>query len=88
MYQMEENAPHTYFVWTTIPYGYTRAPFIAKALLKPLVAKWRQLGCKIVVFYDDGMAVGQSQAELRKHTLQIQCDLLGAGLVPGVTKCV
>ena len=22
----------TYFVWTTLPYGYTRAPFIAEAL--------------------------------------------------------
>jgi hypothetical protein len=88
MYQMEDNAPHTYFVWSTMPYGYTRAPFIAKALLKPLVAKWRQLGCKIVVFYDDGMAVGQSQVELRKHALQIQCDLLRAGLVPGVSKCI
>jgi len=25
--------------------------------MKPLVARWRKLGCKIVVFYDDGMAV-------------------------------
>ncbi len=88
MYQMQDNEEHTYFVWNTIPYGYTRAPFIAKALMKPLVAKWRQLGCKIVVFYDDGMAVGQTQVELRKQALQIQCDLLRAGLVPGVTKCV
>jgi hypothetical protein len=40
-----------------MPYGYTRAPYIAKSLMKPLVARWRKLGCKIVVFYDDGMAV-------------------------------
>ena len=56
--------------------------------MKPLVSKWRKLGCKIVVFYDDGMAVGQNQTELKKHALQIQCDLLRAGLVPGVKKCV
>ena len=57
MYQMEEGKPNTYFVWATMPYGYTRAPYIAKSLMKPLVARWRKLGCKIVVFYDDGMAV-------------------------------
>jgi hypothetical protein len=56
--------------------------------MKPLITKWRKLGCKIVVFYDDGMAVSHSQSELKKQGLQIQCDLLRAGLVPGVTKCV
>jgi hypothetical protein len=88
MYQMEEGEPHTYFVWSTMPYGYTRAPFIAKALMKPLIIKWRKLGCKIVVFYDDGMAVADCEHMLRKQSLQIQCDLLRAGLVPGVSKCV
>ncbi len=50
MYQMEEGKPHTYFVWATMPYGYTRAPYIEKPLMKPLVARWRKLECKIVVF--------------------------------------
>jgi hypothetical protein len=88
MYQMVDNGPHCYFVWATVPYGYTRAPYIAKSLMKPLITKWRRLGFKIVVFYDDGMAVSHSQTELKKQGLQIQCDLLRAGLVPGVTKCV
>jgi hypothetical protein len=88
MYQMKDDEPHTYFVWATMPYGYTRAPYIAKMLMKPLIQRWRQLGCKIVVFYDDGMAVGSSERTLRKQALQIQCDLLRAGLVPGVTKCL
>jgi hypothetical protein len=34
------------------------------------------------------MTVGQTQVEFRKQALQIQCDLLRAGLVPGVTKCI
>jgi hypothetical protein len=41
-----------------------------------------------VVFYDDGMAVGNDYNLLKKQGLQIQCDLLRAGLVPGVTKCI
>jgi hypothetical protein len=42
MYQMNDDEPHTYFVWATMPYGYTRAPYIAKMLMKPLIQKWRQ----------------------------------------------
>jgi len=88
MYQMEDGCDHTYFVWDTVPYGYTRAPYIAKSLMKPLVTRWRRLGIKIVVFYDDGMAVGADRAELKRAALQIQCDLLRAGLVPGIGKCI
>jgi len=51
----------SYFQWNSIPYGYTRAPFIARALMKPLISKWRGLGGQVVVFYDDGMAVSSSK---------------------------
>ena len=76
-----------YFVWNTVPYGYTRAPFIARSLLKPLIAKWRSLGAMVVVFYDDGMAVGKERTLLKKLSSQMHCDLLRAGLVPGIEKC-
>jgi Reverse transcriptase (RNA-dependent DNA polymerase)/RNase H-like domain found in reverse transcriptase len=76
-----------YFTWVTMPYGYTRAPFIAKQLMKPLVTKWRSLGALTVVFYDDGMAVAKDSNFLAQLSVQMQCDLLNAGLVPGVKKC-
>jgi len=88
MYVMDDNEPPTMFVWTVVPYGYTRAPFIARELMKPLIAKWRKMDAKVVVFYDDGMLVHENMAFLRKLSLQVQCDLLRAGLVPGVEKCV
>jgi Reverse transcriptase (RNA-dependent DNA polymerase) len=72
----------SYFVWVTMPYGCTRAPYIAKQLMKPLVAKWHT-----VVFYDDGMAVADNAEFLQKLSVQMQYDLLRAGLVPGVKKC-
>ena len=84
MYQMADDEDHSYFIWETVPYGYTRAPYIAKSLMKPLVSRWRKKGIKIVVFYDDGMAVADSPIFLREAALQIFCDLLRAGLVPGV----
>ena len=78
----------TYFVWTTLPYGYTRAPFIARSLMKPLIAHWRRLGASVCVFYDDGMAVAADPVYLQKLSLQMHCDLLRAGLVPGAQKCL
>jgi hypothetical protein len=77
-----------FFVWRTMPYGYTRSPFIAKQLMKPLISKWRRLGAYTVVFYDDGMAVSESFEFLSRLSLQMQCDLLRAGLEPGANKCV
>jgi hypothetical protein len=88
MYRMGNAVDHTYFVWTTVPYGYTRAPFVAKSLMKPLVSHWRRLGAFVVMFYDDGMAVSDNLNFLAKLSLQMQCDLLRAGLVPGVQKCI
>ncbi len=55
--------------------------------MKPLIAKWRGLGIATVVFYDDGMAVGPDECLMTKTSLQMQCDLLRAGLVPGIKKC-
>ena len=82
-----ENMDPIYFVWNTVPYGYTRAPFIARNLLKPLIAKWRFLGAMVVVFYDDGMAVDTDKIRLQKLAVQMHCDLLRAGLIPGIEKC-
>jgi hypothetical protein len=82
------SGTESFFVWATLPYGYTRAPFIARQLMKPLIVKWRKLGAKTVVFYDDGMAVSHSYKELCRLSVQMQCDLLRAGLVPGVKKCI
>ena len=87
MYIMEEGLKASYFVWQCLPYGYTRAPFIAKSILRPLVKKWRSLDICIAVFVDDGMAVSDDPVRLKKQSLQIQCDLLRTGFIPGIEKC-
>jgi Reverse transcriptase (RNA-dependent DNA polymerase) len=86
-YKMTDTGKPTYFIWKTLPYGYTRAPFIARSLMKPLIAKWRRLGGQVIVFYDDGMAVGKRKDDLLSLAVQMQVDLLNAGLVPGIEKC-
>ena len=73
-----------------MPYGYkyTRAPFIARQIMKPLISRWRSLGGFVVVFYDDGLIVFHSKSQLEKLSLQVHCDLLRAGLLPGIDKCI
>jgi len=88
MYKMHDHEEAQYFIWKTLPYGYTRAPYIARAIMKPLIAKWRRLGGLVVVFYDDGMLVAKDRLFLQKLAIEVQCDLLQAGLVPGVDKCI
>ena len=61
---MADNQDHTYLVWTTLPYDNTKAPFIARQVMKPLIAKWRRLEALVVVFYDDVMAVSDSFSTL------------------------
>ena len=77
----------TYFVWNVMPYGYTKAPYIAKHLIKPLLTHWRYMKMQVCVFFDDGMSVSKDKEFLLKSSLQIQCDLVRAGFIPGVQKC-
>jgi hypothetical protein len=86
-YVLKEGDQPVYFVWKSLPFGYTRAPYIVRHLMKPLISKWRSMGASCVIFYDDGMCVDDSATNLAKMSLQIQCDLLRAGLLPGVEKC-
>jgi len=87
MYTENGDTGPVMYTWTVLPFGYTRAPFLARQLMKPLLAKWRALNIDIIVFFDDGMAVAENEDFLKKASLQILCDLLRAGLVPGVEKC-
>jgi len=58
--------------------------------MKPLIAKWRRQEALVVVFYHDGMAVSDSFSIriIKDLSRQMLCDLLGAGLVPVVNKCI
>ena len=76
-----------YFYWNVLPFGYTLGPLLARNLLKPLVTKWRKMGILCCIFFDDGMSVSHDKNFLEKASLQIKCDLLRAGLIPGTEKC-
>lgn len=77
-----------FFMWNVLPFGYTLGPLMARDLLKPIITKWRNLGILCCVFFDDGMSVSNDKIFLKSASLQIKCDLLRAGLIPGTEKCV
>ena len=69
MFPMEDGKEAQYFVWMCLPYGYTRAPFIAKSIVRPLIKKWRSLDICIVAFVDDGFATSEDPKLLKKQSL-------------------
>ena len=84
---MNDHGPIEYFIWNVMPYGYTKAPLISRHLMKPLITKWRKLHINICVYFDDGFSVSNDSSFLQRASLQIMCDLLRAGLTPGLEKC-
>jgi hypothetical protein len=38
-YVLAEGEPPVFFIWTSLPFGYTRAPYIVRHLMKPLISK-------------------------------------------------
>ena len=79
MFDMSVYVLPKMFVWTILPYGCTRAPFLARDLMKPLIDKWHDLHIDIVVFCDNGMAVSENITHMKKVLLQVQCNLLRTG---------
>ncbi len=55
--------------------------------MEVLIAKWRKLGEIVLVFYNNSMAVADDLV-FKRFSKQMHCDLLIAGLVPGVYKCI
>jgi hypothetical protein len=62
-----------------------RNEFCSKIILTGM--KW-EMGMQVVVFYDDGMAVDDDFEKLHLHASIMHSDLINAGLVPGVGKCI
>ena len=86
-FSFEINGKVIYFIWKCLPYGYTLGPLIARHIMKPLITFWRSLKIKNACFFDDGMACDSDFEFLKKASLQIHCDLIRAGLIPGLEKC-
>lgn len=52
-------------------FGLTTAPFIFTRLMKPVIARLRQEGIRLVIYLDDILVMAQSAELLRQHTLRV-----------------
>ncbi|KAK3093403.1 hypothetical protein FSP39_015112 [Pinctada imbricata] len=82
------NGVKCYFTFTVLPFGLHSSPYVFTKCVKPLVAHWRALGLKIVVYLDDGICAVKNLDEGRRAANIVKSDLLRAGLVPNVEKSV
>ena len=77
-----------YFCFTVLPFGLSSAPYLFTKLFRPLVAHWRALGFRIVLFLDDGAGYEHTYDAACSVSASVRQDLISAGVVPSVEKSV
>lgn len=75
-----------YYKFLVLPFGLSSACYIYTKLMRPLIAKWRGEGKKIIMFLDDGFGCGNSLSYTKRMSVEIKSDLLKSGLVPKADK--
>ena len=66
-----------YFVFASLPFGLSTAPYVFTKLLRPVVAYWRSNGIRISVYLDDGIGADRSRSLCFDRALQVHSDLVG-----------
>jgi len=75
-----------YYKFLVLPFGLSSACYIYTKLMRPLTAKWRGEGKKIIMFLDDGFGTAETYDKTVIMSREIKSDLLLSGLVPKVDK--
>ena len=76
------------FCFTVLPFGLSSAPYLFTKLFRPLVAHWRALDFRIVLFLDDGAGCEHTYDAACSVSASVRRDLISAGVVPNVEKSV
>ena len=70
-----------YFVFTVLPFGLATAGHIFTKVLREIVAHWRSMSIKIIMYLDDGIGFEKNYEIALKHSKIIKSDLKKAGLI-------
>ncbi len=73
------NGVRRYFVFTVLCFGLSTAPFVFTKVLRNLIAYWRSMGIKIVIYIDDGIILEKSHALALSNGACVRRDLQYAG---------
>lgn len=70
-----------HYVFTVLPFGLATACYVFTKLLRPVVRYLRAKGIRIVVYIDDGIAVGADFEQTKAISESIEMTLSNAGFV-------
>ena len=84
----DKNGINHFYKFLVLPFGLGVAPYIYTKLTRPLIAKWRGEGKKIIMFLDDGFGSGDTQDLALDMSEAVKQDLLDSGFIPKVDKCI
>ncbi len=68
-----------WFVFCTLPFGLSTAPFIFSKLLRVVVKSWRSRGLRVMTMLDDGLGLAASRREAIRHAIEVRASLETAG---------
>ena len=87
-FSWEFNGQKRYFVYNVLAFGLSTAGFIFTKLLRVLVAKWRSMAIRIVVFLDDGLCGAGTYENALQTSKFIHDDLSRFGFLIAEEKCL
>ena len=85
---IDEKGVNQYYKFLVLPFGLGVAPFIYTKLTRPLIAKWRGEGKKMIMFLDDGFGTADTLSLAKDLSQHVKSDLLDSGFIPKVDKCL
>ena len=71
----------SYYVFNVLPFGLSTAGYVFTKVLRHLVKYWRSNGIKVIMYLDDGIAVGNNKLKTVKVAEQIRSDLIKFGFL-------
>ena len=60
-----------HFQFTCLPFGLSSAPWVFTKTLKPVIARLRELGVRLVIYLNDILVLGKTPQEAGDHTLAL-----------------
>ncbi len=82
------NGVTIYYVFVVLPFGLSSACYVFTKLLRPLVAKWRGVGIRCLVYLDDGIFGASNELITKIHSNIVLSDLEKAGFTINLKKSV
>ena len=84
----DDHGVVSYFRFKVLAFGFGVAPYFFTKLTRPLIAKWRGEGKRVIMFLDDGFGTHDNYEQTKKLASDIKQDLLLSGFIPYVDKCI